>query len=143
MKKSFLITLTFFYMNSYAANSYHLPDAAYRPYGQNYRDIALTYCVARAYRSEPKASEDAIYSSSGIDNWTRYDLENNTGQIEKLVNKYLSREYHSFEGPSIKLNLMKCMDMYHSKELDALVKKYVRKPNRTYVQDYPEGDHLS
>ncbi|AAZ36701.1 conserved hypothetical protein [Pseudomonas savastanoi pv. phaseolicola 1448A] len=35
----------------------------------------------------------------------------------------------------IKFDLLKCLDMYHSKQLDALTKKVVTDPNHTYMQN--------
>ncbi|EPM76545.1 T6SS amidase immunity protein Tai4 family protein, partial [Pseudomonas syringae] len=35
----------------------------------------------------------------------------------------------------IKFDLLKCLDMYHSKELDTLTKKLVTHPNHTYMKN--------
>jgi methionine synthase II (cobalamin-independent) len=113
------------------------PEVASRSYAQNYKDSALAFCIARAYSSEPKAYQDASATASGIDEFSRYDLENATGEVPKLVDQYLAREYHSFQGPEVKLNLMKCFDMYHSADLEKQVRRFVSKPKRTYNQDYP------
>ncbi|WP_375234017.1 T6SS amidase immunity protein Tai4 family protein [Pseudomonas savastanoi] len=36
----------------------------------------------------------------------------------------------------MKFDLLKCLDLYHSKELNALTKKTVVNPTHTYMQDY-------
>ncbi|MCU5774045.1 type VI secretion system amidase immunity protein Tai4 [Erwiniaceae bacterium BAC15a-03b] len=112
-----------------------LPETAYRTYAQSYKDAALAFCIATAYKADEHASTDAAASARGIDNWGQYDLEESTGKVPELIDKYLAREYHSKHSREIKLDLMKCMDMYHGAELEALVKQYVEHPDRTYAQD--------
>lgn len=118
------------------------PEAGGRPYGANYKDMVLSICISRAYESEKGASEDAASSASALIDWTYYDLEHSPDEIESLVKKYLSRDYHNpLVEPAhkdIEFNLLKCLDLYHSKELAAQVKKFVAKPNRTYRQDHPK-----
>lgn len=115
-----------------------LPEVASRTYAQNYKDLALASCIAQAYSGEPKAAADAGATAGGLDStWTNYDPEKGGGEISKLVSRYLARKYNSIHGPDIKLDLLKCLDMYHSKELDAQVKRFVSKPNRTYRRDNP------
>lgn len=138
------LILIFLKITSYAADAptskqFGLPKAAYRTYAQNYKDSALAFCIAKAYESEPKTYTDAIATADGLDNWGSYDIENSTGEIPRLVKSYLIRDYPSFQGPTIKLNLLKCIDLYHSKELEELVKRYVSEPNRTYRQDNPSA----
>ena len=92
--------------------------------------------MAAAYVSEPKAAADADATAGGLDStWTNYDPELAAGEINKLIEKYLARQYNSIQGPSIKLDLMKCLDLYHSKDLDLLAKRVVPTPARTYRQD--------
>ena len=113
-----------------------LPEVASRSYAQNFKDLALSSCVATAYASEPKAAADAGATAGGLDStWTNYDPELASGEVSKLIEKYLARQYNSIQGPSIKLDLMKCLDLYHSKDLDLLTKRVVPKPNRSYRQD--------
>jgi hypothetical protein len=115
------------------------PEAASRTYAQNYKDLALAICISKAYESEPKASKDASATASGFDEFSSYDLDNAAGEISRLVEKYLAREYHSIQGPDVKLNLMKCFDMYHSAEMETLVRRFVIYPKRTYNQEHPPG----
>lgn len=113
-----------------------LPDVASRTYAQNYKDLALATCVARAYASEPGAAADAAATAAGLEStWTNYDLENANGQLGALVGRYLARPSNSIHGPEIRLDLLKCLDMYHSKELELQVKRLVITPNRSYKQD--------
>jgi hypothetical protein len=54
-----------------------------------------------------------------------------------LVAKYLRRDYRNpVEGyVGAKFDALKCVDMYHSAELDQLVKKYV--PHPDWIGDKP------
>ncbi|AGB83034.1 hypothetical protein D781_2783 [Serratia sp. FGI94] len=114
------------------------PQAAHRSYLQNYKDIALTYCISVAYKKSPEASKDAIASSGGIDAWSDYIIRDEASPIIALTKEYLAKNYHAKDGKS-SLNLMKCMDMYHGKELDRLAKEYVERPSANWVQDNPES----
>lgn len=115
-----------------------LPEAASRTYAQNYRDLALASCIAQAYADQPKAAADAGATAAGLDStWTNYDPEKGAGEMAKLVDRYLARQYHAMEGPDIKLDLQKCLDLYHSEELKTLINRVVPTPARTYKQDNP------
>ena len=46
----------------------------------------------------------------------------------------LAKNYIAQDGKS-RLDLMKCMDMYHSEDLDKLAKDYVQHPNDNWVKD--------
>ncbi|SCB87848.1 Type VI secretion system (T6SS), amidase immunity protein [Kosakonia oryzendophytica] len=137
MKKLFVVLLTVLSFSAVAADAQR-PDAASRTYAQNYKDAALALCVAKAYASEPGASKDAAASASGLDNWSEYDAEKGAGKMGELVDKYLAREYHSHQGNDVKLNLMKCIDMYHSAGLEQQVRDYVPHPKRSWMQDNPK-----
>ncbi len=120
------------------ADDVGLPEVASRTYAQNYKDLALSTCIAQAYAGEPKAVADAGATAGGLEStWTNYDVEKGGGEIQKLVDHYLKRQYNSIQGPDIKLDLLKCLDMYHSKELEAQVRRYVPNSNRTYKQENP------
>ena len=134
-----LVTSTAHADTSSAPQRIELPAAASRNYAQNYKDSALAFCIAKAYSSESGAHADAAATADGLDQWSRYDIENSSGEIPKLVERFLKHEYHSIQGPGVKLDLLKCVDMYHSKELAALVKRYVPKPTRSYRQDNSPG----
>lgn len=115
------------------------PEAPMRTYAQNYKDMMLTSCIARAYKNDPIAGKDADYSTSVFIDWTLYDVEKSSGAIDQLINHYLARDYRNplKEYQGVQFNLLKCLDMYHSKELDDQVKKFVPNPSHTFRQDYP------
>ncbi|WP_312686923.1 T6SS amidase immunity protein Tai4 family protein [Kosakonia sp.] len=133
MKKVFVLLMTI----SFSAAA-ERPAAASRTYAQNYKDAALALCVAKAYASEPGASKDASASASGLSNWSEYDAENGAGKMGELADQFLARQYASHQGNNIKLNLMKCIDMYHSNALEQQVRDYVPHPKRSWMQDNPK-----
>ena len=112
-----------------------LPDAARRSYATTFRDFSLAVCIGQAYNASPSASADALSSASGLNEWSQFDLEKGGDAISKLVGRTLARPYQSFQGPSVRLDLMKCIDMYHSAELARLVQLYVAHPRASYARD--------
>jgi hypothetical protein len=118
------------------------PQAGIRTYAQNYKDMVLADCIAIAYKNEPTVVMDAGSSASALRDWTYYDWEKNPYDVvTSLVNRYLARDYFNplveSEIKNVRFDLLKCMDLYHSKELDALVKRVVINPRRSYRQDNP------
>lgn len=117
------------------------PEAAARTYGQNYKDMVLATCIASAYKDDPTAATDAGSSVGALRDWTYYDMENSPDAINSLVSSYLERDYRNplveSEVKGIEFHFLKCLDLYHSDELDAQVERFVLSPNRTYRQDNP------
>ncbi|MCP1445859.1 hypothetical protein J3D54_004991 [Pseudomonas sp. GGS8] len=115
------------------------PEAGARTYGQNYKDMVLATCIANAYKEDKSAAIDAGSSVSALRDWTEYDLEKAPDAIKTLVDRYLTRDYHNplveSEVQGVRFDLLKCLDLYHSNELDAQVKRLVIHPNRIYRQD--------
>jgi hypothetical protein len=110
--------------------------AIQRNNGENYRDRALVSCIAEAYQGTP-AGDDAAISMAAFIEWTYYDDDNGDPMVDQLVAKYLRRDYRNpVEGyVGAKFDALKCVDMYHSAELDQLVKKYV--PHPDWIGDKP------
>ncbi|WP_338849271.1 type VI secretion system amidase immunity protein Tai4 [Massilia sp. W12] len=119
----------------------HSPQAGMRTYAQNYKDMVLASCIASAYANEKKAAIDAGSSVSALRDWTYYDLEKSPDAVKTLIEAYLARDYHNplveSEVKGVRFDLLKCLDLYHSKDLDSLVKSVVIKPKHTYRQDNP------
>lgn len=114
-----------------------IPDAPKRTNAKNYKDMVLAYCISDVYKNDPNVSKDASSTGSAIVEWTSYDAEHSVEEMNALIKKYTDRTYHHplVEYKGIEFGLLKCLDMYHSKELDMQVKKYVSKPN--WVFDKP------
>jgi hypothetical protein len=118
---------------AYAGNDQVM--AVFKNNATNFKDRALAFCIAQAYGDSP-AGRDAGKTSSVYLDLTQFDLDSNT-KLFALINKYLGRDYYlPFEGyEDAKFDLLKCIDMYHSPELDALVRKYVSHP--TWIGNNP------
>jgi hypothetical protein len=120
------------------------PQAAGRTYAQNYKDMLLALCVANAYAQDPKAARDAGSSFSALRDWTNYDMDSSPDAIKSLVDGYLARNYANplveAEVKGIAFDFLKCLDLYHSAELEAQVKQFVLTPDRTYRDDNPPSD---
>lgn len=106
-------------------------------YAQSYKDLALAYCIARAYSDDPRATADAGATAAGLE----IDLDQlrpgkRRGARCRSLSIVIWRTYNSIHGPQIRLDLLKCLDMYHSKRLRAQVKRFVSAPTRSYKQDY-------
>lgn len=111
------------------------PQAVARTHAQNYKDMVLAECIATAYKDEPEAAKDAGSSVSALRDWTEYDLEMAPDAIKAVMERYLGRDYHNplvdAEVRGVRFDFLKCMDLYHSKELDVQVKRWVIDPRRT------------
>ena len=111
------------------------PEAYKRTNLQNFKDIVLGRCIAKAYRGDKSASSDAGSSASALIDWAYFDL-NETEAVHNLIDKYLSRDYFNpydeFEVKQVKYDYLKCLDLYHSKDLKRLAKEIVSEPNETY-----------
>ena len=117
------------------------PQANTRTFGENFRDMVLAICVATAYKDVPEVGKDAGSSVSALIDWTYYDMER-AEAITALVEKYLSRDYFNplaeAEVKGVRFDFLKCLDLYHSKDLDRLVNQLVQNPNQT-VRSYRQS----
>jgi hypothetical protein len=103
--------------------------------------MVLADCIATAYKSEPEAAQDAGSSASALMDWTYFDLEQAPQAGRTLVDQFLAHDYHNplveSERKGVRFELLKCLDLYHSKELDSQVRQLVINPQHTYRQDNP------
>lgn len=133
------VFLVFATTNCFADTLPSSPEGMHRSYAQNYKDLVLASCIANAYAYDVNVGIDAGSSVTAMEDWANYDWEEGPDEIRALVKKYLVRDYTNPLAESqikgIKFDLLKCLDMYHSKELDALTKKVVTHPNQTYMQN--------
>lgn len=83
------------------------------------KNWALSVCLAQVAQ-DPKTAEDAGVSASGYMEFGKQGIEA-YDDLRKLVNKYKNLQYDG----SVKsqYNTMKCIDLFHSKELDKLATK--------------------
>lgn len=146
LARNLLLIVVLFASVSHAKDEVlHSPQAGTRTYAQNYKDMVLAECVATAYNKEQQATADAGSSASALRDWTYYDWDKHPydNVVTPLVEKYLARDYHNplveSEIKGVRFDLLKCLDLYHSEEMDLLVKRVVINPKRTYRQDNPQS----
>lgn len=80
------------------------------------KNYALAACIADAYRST-----DAVAAANGYKELGSLDIEAYNAAAT-LGRRFLARDYPAKSGE--RLDLMKCVDLFHSPELDALVRQY-------------------
>jgi len=87
------------------------------------KNWALSTCFARIAEDQATKADAGLTASAYLEN-SQQDLED-FDKIDKLVEKYLAKKY----GGSVasNYNTMKCVDLFHSKELDRLAGKLVRR----------------
>lgn len=104
----------------------------------NFKDRAFASCLSTAYHGSP-AGTDADVSKSAFLEWTYYDDAHANPAIDRLVEKYLRRDYSNpVEGyADARFDLLKCVDMYHSRELEDLARQYV--PHPDWIGDKPNA----
>ncbi|WP_202633780.1 type VI secretion system amidase immunity protein Tai4 [Pseudomonas syringae] len=137
---SIALTLAYISPESFAYTKASSPEGMHRSYEKNFKDLVLATCIANAYAYDVKVGIDTGSSVAAMEDWANYDWEVGPAEIRALVSKYLARDYTNplteSEIKGVKFDLLKCLDLYHSEELDVLTKKTVVDPTHTYMQDY-------
>jgi hypothetical protein len=68
-------------------------------------------------------------------------MEKSPDAVKSLVNLYLARDYSNplveSDIKGVRFDFLKCMDLYHGKALEDLVKRLVIHPECTYKQENP------
>ena len=100
------------------SNGYSLPRTQTYSDKDMLKNWALSRCVAAIAKDET-ARDDAYATAGAYFEFAAYSLET-YGKINEIVSRYVRKKY----GGSIpsEFNTMKCIDMYHGKELDELVR---------------------
>lgn len=96
--------------------------ARYSP-SQHLKNYALSACIAGGYQSS-EVVNDATAAANGYKELGSLEIDAYNEALA-LIKKFLDRDYASASGE--KLVLMKCIDLFHSKELDRLVQRYRKK----------------
>lgn len=90
---------------------------------QYLKNYALSSCIADGYQSKDVVN-DASAGANGYKELGSLDIDA-YNEAAVLGRKFLAKKYLSQSGE--KLILMKCIDFYHSTELDRLAHKYANK----------------
>lgn len=118
MKKTFLLCILF--TQSACANTEPLSTPTYSS-ETIFKNYALSTCLADAF-DDAKLRKDASATAAGF-------LEFGTGPIEAYTEATLmGRDFlkKKYDGKvSVDFNTKKCIDFYHSEELNRLVEKYI------------------
>lgn len=86
------------------------------------KNYALTKCLAQA-SGAADFKKDADATAAGYLEFGHVDFQAYEDAIA-LGHTFVAKDYPSKSGQS--LNVMKCVDLFHSNELDRLVRKYVK-----------------
>lgn len=125
IKKLIVILILSTVSNISLAERHAFKDASEETLFQNF---TLAICTGMAYEKESKKiATDAGRSASGYREFSHIDLAAYE-ESRNLVKKWLAKDYKSKHGGQIEL--MKCIDLYHSKELKNLFIKYDPCKNR-------------
>jgi hypothetical protein len=87
------------------------------------RNFALSVCISDGYKSE-EVVKDSLAAAGGYLELGGFPIEAYE-EAEALGKTFLAKDYKSKRGET--LTLMKCIDFFHSKELEQLIKKYNKK----------------
>lgn len=87
---------------------------------QYLKNYALSACIADGYKSK-EVVDDATAGANGYKELGSLDIDAYNEAIA-LSKKFLAKEYKGISGE--RLIIMKCIDFYHSKELDRIARKY-------------------
>lgn len=87
----------------------------------NIKNFAFSFCLSYCYEETSKISRDAravgsFYLQTGTSEQELYE------KVDKLAKKY--SKMHIATKDDIDFSLAKCLELYNSKELDSLIKKY-------------------
>lgn len=123
---------------------YDKADIGYRTYASNFKDCALAICLNIAFSKHDSILEEDVNATTGalMERWIDFDadtyLDKTLKKLPSLIDKYLKQPYGSQFYPNSNLSILKCMDFYHSDDLNKLTEEFVVHPNRTYKQDHPK-----
>lgn len=102
----------------------HAQQNAIKHYSQNvlFKNWVLSRCLAKAYSSD-ESKKDAEVTASAYLEFGKAGIEAYE-KADVLVGKYLATTYDGSVHSSY--NTMKCIDLFHSRDLDSLAKKYAK-----------------
>lgn len=115
------------------------PEAVNRTFLENYKDMVFASCITKAYKGNKDVEKDTGSSVSALKDWIDYDIDKSIDKEIVLINSYLSRNYFNplaeQEVKGIKFDFLKCLDLYHSKDLETLARKVISNPNEKVTKD--------
>jgi hypothetical protein len=116
---SFVCSLVLASFSCYGAGN---EKSRYTPI-QYLKNYGLSSCIANGYKSKDVVN-DASAGANGYKELGSLGIDA-YNEVAVMGRKFLEKEYLSQSGE--KLIIMKCIDFFHSKELDRLAHKYASK----------------
>jgi hypothetical protein len=90
---------------------------------QYLKNFALSVCISNGYKSD-EVVKDSLAAAGGYLELGSFPFEAYE-EADALSKRFLAKEYQGKHGD--KLILMKCIDFFHSEDLEQIVKKYGKK----------------
>jgi hypothetical protein len=90
---------------------------------QYLKNFALSVCISNGYKSD-EVVKDGLAAAGGYLELGSFPFEAYE-EADALSKRFLAKEYQGKHGD--KLILMKCIDFFHSEDLEQIVKKYGKK----------------
>jgi len=84
------------------------------------KNYALSVCIAEGY-SAKEVKNDAAAAARGYMEFGDYSLEAHTA-VRALAKEFLAKPYDNMSGEP--MTMAQCIDLYHSQELNTIIKKY-------------------
>lgn len=119
------IASSLLYFVSLTSSACYAHENEKRPYTsvEYLKNYALSSCLADGYQAKEIIS-DATAAANGYKELGSLDIDA-YNETAILGRQFLAKKYVSQSGK--KLILMKCMDFYHSEELNQVARKYANK----------------
>lgn len=108
------------------------------PYAQLIKDMALARCFAMINNNDKEMALDAALSSNAMRSWAPYNFVEGDKKINAIIDKYKDRKnnFHVEIPSNSKGYTLNCFRLYHSKELDDVVKDVITEnPDHNWYQD--------
>ena len=119
IRKLIPLLLIVFFSSSCASNEYSFKEDTNEVMFKNY---TLSVCLNMAYgETSESLLKEASLASNGYREFSNIDLSAYEASRE-LISKWLNKNYLSKSGEQI--NIMKCIDLYNSPELQNLFKQH-------------------
>lgn len=153
MKKIVQVALLFLIsINIYASGEnnyqhYDKADIKNRAYGTNFKDLALMICMQIANKKLNKPIDKDLENTIGAlwsAEWFSFDAEN-TDKTKRTINELnrLSEQYITSAGtlkhdPNATTYAFKCLNFYHSDDLDDLMRSFVISPKISLREEFSD-----
>ena len=124
MIKFCAVLLLTLHSSAYANLEQSVPHVPYTPV-QYLKNFALSVCLSYGLEAK-EAKAEANDASGGYLELGSFSFEAHE-EAAALARAFIAKPYQSKHGG--KLTVMKCIDLFHSKELDQLAQKYQRQRN--------------